>query len=110
MSMEKLRTYYFGLYGENGITQFFFDQLVGIMETAKAGRSAALRKQDKKGNDWYLSEKMVGMMLYLDKFSEDLINFREKNRLPGRSRCDLCSLYAPSAVQRGPERRRIRGV
>lgn len=78
MSMEKLRTYYFGLYGENGITQFFFDQLVGIMETAKAGRSAALRKQDKKGNDWYLSEKMVGMMLYLDKFSEDLINFEKK--------------------------------
>lgn len=78
MSMEKLRTYYFGLYGENGITQFFFDLLVGIMETAKAGRSAALRKQDKKGNDWYLSEKMVGMMLYLDKFSEDLINFEKK--------------------------------
>ena len=78
MSMEKLRTYYFGLYGENGITQFFFDQLVGIMETAKAGRSAALRKQDKKGNDWYLSEKMVGMMLYLDKFSDDLINFEKK--------------------------------
>lgn len=78
MSMEKLRTYYFGLYGENGITQFFFDQLVGIMETAKVSRSAALRKQDKKGNDWYLSEKMVGMMLYLDKFSEDLINFEKK--------------------------------
>ena len=36
MSMEKLRTYYFGLYGENGITQFFFDQLLvvggGVME------------------------------------------------------------------------------
>ena len=78
MSMEKLRTCYFGLYGENGITQFFFDQLVGIMETAKVSRSAALRKQDKKGNDWYLSEKMVGMMLYLDKFSEDLINFEKK--------------------------------
>lgn len=76
--MEKLRTCYFGLYGENGITQFFFDQLVGIMETAKVSRSAALRKQDKKGNDWYLSEKMVGMMLYLDKFSEDLINFEKK--------------------------------
>ena len=78
MSMEKLLSYYFGLYGENGITQFFFDQLVGIMETAKVSRSAALRKQDKKGNDWYLSEKMVGMMLYLDKFSEDLINFEKK--------------------------------
>ena len=33
--MDKLRTYYFGLYGENGITQFFFDQLMEIMERAR---------------------------------------------------------------------------
>lgn len=78
MSMEKLRTYYFGLYGENGITQFFYDQLMEIMKTAKADRSAALKKQDKKGNDWYLSEKMVGMMLYLDKFSENLSDFEKR--------------------------------
>ena len=78
MSMDKLRTYYFGLYGENGITQFFFDQLMEIMEKARAGRSTALRKQDKKGNDWYLSEKMVGMMLYLDKFSDNLSSFEKR--------------------------------
>ena len=60
MSMEKLRTYYFGLYGENGITQFFYDQLMEIMKTAKADRSTALKKQDKKGNDWYLWRRWWG--------------------------------------------------
>ena len=69
MSMEKLRAAYYGIYGENGITDFFYDQLVNIIATAKKKRSAALKKQDKGGNSWYLSEKMVGMMLYLDKFS-----------------------------------------
>lgn len=64
MSMEKLRTYYFGLYGENGITQFFFDQLVGIMETAKAGRSAALRKQDKKGHKVNISHTEICQVIY----------------------------------------------
>lgn len=78
MSMEKLRKYYFGLYGENGITQFFYDQLISIMENAGKNRSAALKKQDKKGNNWYLSEKMVGVMLYVDKFSESLKNFESK--------------------------------
>ena len=78
MSMDKLRSLYYGLYGENGITNFFYDQLVGIMDTAKANRSTQLKRQDKKGNSWYLSEKMVGVMLYVDKFSEDLKKFESK--------------------------------
>lgn len=78
MSMEKLRAAYYGIYGENGITDFFYDQLVNIIATAKKKRSATLKKQDKGGNSWYLSEKMVGMMLYLDKFSGNLENFEEK--------------------------------
>ena len=44
---------------------FFYDQLLEIMETAKANRSPQLKRQDKKGNSWYLSEKMVGVMLYV---------------------------------------------
>lgn len=35
MSMEKLRAAYYGIYGENGITDFFYDQLVNIIATAK---------------------------------------------------------------------------
>ena len=78
MSMDRLRSLYYGLYGENGITNFFYDQLLQIMETAKANRSPQLKRQDKKGNSWYLSEKMVGVMLYVDKFSEDLKKFESK--------------------------------
>lgn len=78
MQMDKLRNYYFGLYGENGTTQFFYDQLLNIISTAKKNRSASLKKQDKAGNSWYMSEKMVGMMLYLDKFSENLEKFESK--------------------------------
>ena len=55
MSMDRLRSLYYGLYGENGITNFFYDQLLQIMETAKANRSSQLKRQDKKGNSWYLS-------------------------------------------------------
>ena len=58
MQMDKLRNYYFGLYGENGTTQFFYDQLLNIISTAKKNRSASLKKQDKAGNSWYMSEKM----------------------------------------------------
>ena len=54
MSMDRLKSLYYGLYGENGITNFFYDQLVSIMETAKANRSPQLKRQDKKGNSWYL--------------------------------------------------------
>ena len=75
MSMDRLKSLYYGLYGENGITNFFYDQLVSIMETAKANRSTQLKRQDKKGNSWYLSEHMVGIMLYVAKFSEDLKKF-----------------------------------
>ena len=78
MSMDRLRSLYYGLYGENGITNYFFDQLMEIMETAKLNRSPQLKKQDKGGNSWYLSGKMVGIMLYLDKFSENLKKFESK--------------------------------
>lgn len=78
MSMESLRAAYYGLYGENGITTYFYDQLLEIIEEAKKKRSMDLKKQDQQGNAWYQSEKMVGMMLYLDKFSENLEKFEEK--------------------------------
>lgn len=78
MSMEKLRSYYFDLYKDNEHVSYFYDQLLAILADAKKNRSAELKKQDAAGNSWYLSEKMVGVMLYLDKFSENLKKFEEK--------------------------------
>ena len=73
-----LKQSYYDLYGKNEITDFRFGQLMDIIGKAKIKRSAELKKQDSRGNDWYLSEKMVGMMLYIDRFSKDLRGFEEK--------------------------------
>ncbi len=73
-----LKQSYYDLYGKNEITDFRFGQLMDIIGNAKKERRAELKKQDSRGNDWYLSEKMVGMMLYIDRFSKDLRGFEEK--------------------------------
>lgn len=73
-----LRQSYYDLYGNNDITSYRYGQLMDIIAKAKKERSAELKKQDTLGNDWYLSEKMVGMMLYVDRFSKDLKGFEEK--------------------------------
>ena len=73
-----LKQSYHELYGYNGITEYRWNQLMDIMEKAKKTRPAALKRADGAGNDWYRSEKMVGMMLYLDRFSEDLSEFEKR--------------------------------
>lgn len=69
---------YYELYGDNDITKFRYGQLMDIMERAAGNRSSALKKYDKLGNVWYHSQKMVGMMLYVDRFSDNLEGFEKK--------------------------------
>ena len=73
-----LKLSYHELYGYNEITEYRWNQLTDIMEKAKKNRPAALKRADRAGNAWYRSEKMVGMMLYLDRFSEDLSEFEKR--------------------------------
>ena len=73
-----LKTAYFDLYGQNSITEYRWGQLTEIMEKAKKERSSALKRQDRAGNAWYLSENMIGMMLYADRFCENLVDFEKK--------------------------------
>ncbi len=73
-----LENSYYELYGTNDITKYRWKQLLSIMEHAKNTRSSALKQADKQGNSWYQSEKMVGMMLYVDKFSENLVEFEKR--------------------------------
>lgn len=73
-----LKTDYFDLYGHNGVTEYRWGQLQEIMAKAKKERNSTLKKQDQAGNAWYLSEKMCGMMLYVDRFSKDLYDFEKK--------------------------------
>ncbi len=73
-----LKERYIQLYGDNEITRYRWDQLTEIIAKAKKSRSKDLKEQDQAGNAWYLSEKMAGMMLYVDRFSKDLFAFEEK--------------------------------
>lgn len=75
---KTLRDYYIELYGDGDISNYRWNQLVEIIEKAKQERSAELKKEDQKGSGWYLSEKMAGIMLYIDKFSGNLKNFETK--------------------------------
>lgn len=73
-----LKQNYYEIYGTNELTRLRFGQLEQIIEEAKKARPASFKKQDSAGNSWYISEKMVGMMLYVDRFSKDLYGFEEK--------------------------------
>lgn len=75
---DKLYNYYKSLYGESDTNSYRFNQLQEIIEKAKKERKKELKSEDKKGNSWYLSEKMVGIMLYTDKFSQNLKEFENK--------------------------------
>lgn len=75
---DKLYNYYKSLYGESDTSSYRFNQLQEIIEKAKKERKKELKSEDKKGNSWYLSEKMVGIMLYTDKFSQNLKEFENK--------------------------------
>lgn len=69
---------YYELYGDNDITRYRFGQLMRIMENAEKNRPSALKKADEAGNGWYQSEKMIGIMLYVDRFSENLKAFEKR--------------------------------
>lgn len=77
VAME-LKQSYFELYGDNETTRYRWEQLTEIIRQAKEKRGTELKRQDREGSGWYLSEKMAGMMLYIDRFSEDLKGFEER--------------------------------
>ena len=66
---------YYELYGNSEQTDLCYQQLLDLIEKAEMERPVWLKQQDRQGNDWYRSEKMVGMMLYVDHFSKDLYGF-----------------------------------
>lgn len=73
-----LQNSYYELFGNNDITKYRFEQLLSIMENAGKNRPSALVKADEAGNSWYQSEKMVGIMLYVDRFSDNLKKFEKR--------------------------------
>ena len=58
--MKDLREYYRELYGDNDITNYRYGQLEDIIAKAKKERPAALKKADKGGSGWYISDEDGG--------------------------------------------------
>ena len=72
---------YYELYKNHPRKDEVFNQLIDTMARAYTTRPLALKHRDeekeKKGN-WYLSNEITGMSLYVDRFCGDLKNLGEK--------------------------------
>lgn len=73
-----LKNRYFELYGNHENAKKRWGELLSVMEQAKQTRPAFLKAADEAGNDWYQSQNMIGMMLYVDRFSENLKEFEQR--------------------------------
>lgn len=63
------------IYGEHAQYQTQFEQLIHSIFIAHAERSEALKKRDEekaKKGVWYLSNQLMGMSLYVDRFAGNL--------------------------------------
>ena len=69
------------LYGRRPDKNFFFNKLSTTIIAAFTARSASLKQKDveklEKGN-WYLSNELAGMSLYVDRFCGNLANLHDK--------------------------------
>ena len=73
---KELKALYMGLYGNEAM----YESLLAGLEDYHAQRSEGLKARDaeKGGTDWYKSETLLGMMLYIDNFAGNLQGVREK--------------------------------
>ena len=73
---RELKELYMGLYGN----ETMYDSLIGGMLEFFGQRSSRLKVRDaeKGGTNWYKSEELLGMMLYIDNFAENLKGVQEK--------------------------------
>ena len=75
---DELKWLYFELYHND---EAAFDYFCDMLRRCYNERKPALRKLDEarlKNPDWYRSNKLLGMMLYVDNFAENLNGVREK--------------------------------
>jgi amylosucrase len=72
---------YYELYKNHPRKDEFFNQLIDTMARAYTARPLTLKERDeekeKKGN-WYLSNEIAGMSLYVDRFCGNIKNLGEK--------------------------------
>lgn len=73
---SELKALYLELYGDEAM----YDSLLAGLEDYHTLRSEGLKARDaeKGGTEWYKSQEMLGMMLYIDNFAGNLAGVREK--------------------------------
>jgi amylosucrase len=78
---SSIKFLYFELYNGDPDCDKIFNQLIDTMAKAYINRPTMLKKRDeekeKKGN-WHLSNEIVGMSLYVDRFCGNLKNLTDK--------------------------------
>ncbi len=85
-NMAALTAALFELYGSRWDFYLILERLEKILASADKERSPALKKldqsclaaQEKNGQPWFLSNKTVGTMLYVDLFADNLKNLASK--------------------------------
>jgi len=79
-NISLIKTQFFSLYQEKE-HKVFFNTLLNTLESLFKNRPRELQNQDidrlNSGN-WYQSEQMVGMQMYVDRFNKDINGLKDK--------------------------------
>lgn len=75
---EEINMLYHTLYGKGNTADEQLNALFDAMALAYKNRSRSLKSYDRYNMEWYKSEDVVGMMLYVDLFSENLEGLKKK--------------------------------
>ena len=81
VNLPVIKILYQEIYGSHKINDIYFEQLINTISTGYKNRSEDLRKKDKKklekGN-WFVSNELAGMSLYVDRFCGNIKNLENK--------------------------------
>lgn len=81
MDVERIKSLYDHLYKEHSEGAVYFQKLLDVISKSRNERPVALKERDQqkkqKGN-WFLSNEIVGMSLYVDRFAGNLQNLETK--------------------------------
>ena len=79
MYRAQIAELFYEIYSSNQEANNYFEAVINTLAKADESRPIALKSRDKlKGNHWFLSNELVGMSLYVDRFCETLKNFENK--------------------------------
>jgi glycosidase len=70
--LKSLHKTYMNIYEPIGFNDDDYKRFMDKIEQAKLNRTTSLKTRDRRKKDWYQSEKLVGMTLYVDLFSNNI--------------------------------------